>query len=129
MRFGSRCRPTPLAWRDLGEPTEAMPMEWPPLGLIDVDAARRSRIAALLGLLDLPCRALAAPPAVTDGAQRAVRVLLCVADPTPALMATLRATFDRARIVIGSPDPSQQAAVRAFRAGADDFVFLGAGDA
>jgi DNA-binding NtrC family response regulator len=106
-----------------------MPMDWPALALIDVDAARRSRIVALLGVLGFPCRALAAPPVVTDGTRRAVRLLLCVAEPDPALMATLRATFDRARIVIGSADPSQQSAVRAFRAGADDFVFLGAGDA
>ena len=104
-------------------------MDWPALALIDVDPARRNRIVALLGELGLSCRALAAPPAVTDGAHGTVRLLLCVADPDPALMAALRAAFGRARIVIGSTDPSQQSAVRAFRAGADDFVFLGAGDA
>ncbi len=106
-----------------------MPTDGPALALIDADAARRGRIVALLDVLGVPCRALAAPPVDTDGTRRAVRLLLCVADPEPALLTALRAAFERARIVIGSPDPSQQSAVRAFRAGADDFVFLGAGDA
>jgi transcriptional regulator with PAS, ATPase and Fis domain len=55
-------------------------------------------------------------------------MVVCVADPDPALIAALRGAFDRARVVIASADPSQQAAVRAFRAGADDFLHLGGGD-
>jgi DNA-binding NtrC family response regulator len=103
-------------------------MSWPTLALIDPDPARRSRVAALLDALGLPCRALPAPPPGSDAAQRSVRLVLCVAEPHPALVAALRSAFERARVLIGSSDPSQQAAVGAFRAGADDFLFLGAGD-
>ena len=104
-------------------------LTWPALVLIEPDANHRARVATMLDALGVHCRALAAPPPGSDAAQRAVRLLLCVAEPDPALMAALRGAFERARIIIASRDPSQHAAVRAFRSGADDFLFLGAGDA
>jgi DNA-binding NtrC family response regulator len=103
-------------------------MSWPTLALIDPDAAHRARLVRVLETLSIACRALPAPPAGADPAQRAVRHVLYVAEPTPAAMAALRGAFDRARIVIASDDSSQRAAVQAFRAGADDFLFLGADD-
>jgi DNA-binding NtrC family response regulator len=106
----------------------ATTMTWPTLALIDPDATGRARLVRVLETLNIPCRALPHPPAGSDPAQRAVRQVLYVAEPTPATMAALRTAFDRARIVIGSKSPSQQVAVQAFRAGADDFLFLGADD-
>ncbi len=103
-------------------------MSWPTLALIDPDPERRGRLVALLEVLGIPCRAMPTPPPGSDAAQRAVRLVLCVAEPHPALIAALRFAFERARVLIGASDPSQAVAVAAFRAGADDFVFLGGGD-
>ena len=105
-----------------------MAQDAPALVLIDADRPRRDRLAALVRALGHACRAVASSPA-SGPSQVSSGLVLCVAEPTPALVRALRERFAGARIVIGSPDGGQPAAVRAFRAGADDFVHLGAGDA
>ena len=96
------------------------------IALCDPDAKRGGSLALRLGALGLRCRAHAAPPAVPDPDPR---IALTLADPVFDGIARLRQAFPRAAVVAVAADPSQDAAVRAFRAGADDFLWLGAGDA
>jgi DNA-binding NtrC family response regulator len=76
--------------------------------------------------MGLPCRAHARAPALPDAG---VRVVLALAELGAADVARLRLAFPGAAVVAGVADPSQDAAVRAFRAGVDDFLWLGAPDA
>jgi DNA-binding NtrC family response regulator len=94
--------------------------------LFDPDAQRGEMLAARLGALGLRCRAHSAPPAIPDPN---ARVTLTLADSLSVGIARLRLAFPRAVVVAVGTDRSQDAAVRAFRAGADDFLWLGSEDA
>jgi DNA-binding NtrC family response regulator len=98
----------------------------PTVALLDPDALRRAQLASRVGALGLRCHAFAAAPVTPNPA---VGVVLMLAGPCAAEVASLRLAFPRAAVVAGAADRSQEAAVRAFRAGADDFLWLGAADA
>jgi DNA-binding NtrC family response regulator len=98
------------------------------LALVDADAARRGRLATLLGVLGHRVAAHAAVPQIGRAEAGPVDAVLHVATADAPPVAALRIAFPRARIVVASTDASQRAAVAAFRAGADDFVGLAAGD-
>jgi DNA-binding NtrC family response regulator len=106
-----------------------MGQDGPALALIDPDACRRARLAALASALGVPCSALASPPARPPAGNARVRVVLSHAGSDAAAIAALRAAFPAARVIVCAPDASQQAAIAAFRAGADDVFRHGAGDA
>jgi DNA-binding NtrC family response regulator len=95
------------------------------VALLDPDAGRREQVAQRVRALGLPCRAYAAAPAAPDPA---VGVVLTLAEPCATQLASLRNAFPGAAVVAGATDRSQEAAVSAFRAGADDFLWLGATD-
>ena len=95
------------------------------VALVDPDSGRRRRLAGLARALGLGVEAMAHPP---TGAAPQVRLVICAGAMLAGSTAALRAAFPAARVLCCSPDASQGAAVEAFRAGADDFVCLGAGD-
>jgi DNA-binding NtrC family response regulator len=106
-----------------------MGQDGPALVLIDPDALRRERVATLVAMLGASCTELPAAPARPPAGSSAVRLVLSHAGSDGAAIAALRAAFPAARIVVCAADPSQQAAIAAFRAGADDVFCHDAGDA
>lgn len=106
-----------------------MGQDGPTLALIDPDPCRRARLAALAGVLGAPCTGHAAPPAHPQAGSGAVRLVLSHAGSDARAIAALRAAFPAARVVVCASDASQQSAIAAFRAGADDVLRHDAGDA
>ena len=106
-----------------------MGQDQPALALIDPDPRRRARRAALLAALGASCAEFPAPPARPPSTGRAVGLVLTHAGTSATAITALRASFPAARIVVCAEDASQQAAIAAFRAGADDVFRHDAGDA
>lgn len=94
--------------------------------LIDADPQRRARMLAVVGVLRVAADSLAAIPS-----QRLANhpVVLLVDDGSREAVAAARAAFVGACIIVVGLTSEQAEAVQAFRAGADDFVSLGVGDA
>ena len=94
--------------------------------LVDADAPRRARIEASIRLLRVAATSLAAIPSHPLSGHA---VVLLVDGGSGHAVAAARAAFSGACIIVGGLTSEQAEAVRALRAGADDFVWLGAGDA
>ncbi len=99
----------------------------PRIALIDANPARRRRLETLAWALCARGTSLGAVPAGSD--DRDHRLVLLVDDLRAASIAAARAAFPLASIVVAGSSSEQNEAVAAFRAGADDFVWLGGGDA
>ncbi len=98
----------------------------PLLALIDSDPARRKRLETLAWALGV--RGVSASgPALQPDHRHAI--VLLVGDLSHAAIAAARAAYPGARIIVGGLSRAQDDAVTAFRHGADDFVWMGAGDA
>ena len=98
----------------------------PLLALIDSDPARRKRLETLAWALGI--RGDSGGSATTRVDHRHALVLL-VDDISRDGIAAARAAYPAARIIAGGMSSLQDCAIAAFRAGADDFVWMGAGDA
>jgi DNA-binding NtrC family response regulator len=94
--------------------------------LIDAEARRRDRLAALAASLGASCLAVAR--AEEAPSCPALRVAVLIGPATPSGIAALRRRFPAAALIVGEADDSQAPAVAALRAGADDFVSLDRGD-
>ncbi len=94
--------------------------------LIDADPQRRARMLAVVDMLRVPSTSLAAIPLQPMPDHP---VVLLVNGGSREAVESTRRVFAGARIIIVGLTSEQAEAVAAFRAGADDFVCLGAGDA
>lgn len=103
-----------------------MSRQLPMIALIDADPARRLRMESLAWALGVRGASLATVP---HAESRRHGLVLLVGDGARAPVAAARAAFPAARIIAAGLTDDQREAVAAFRAGADDFVWLGAGDA
>lgn len=102
---------------------------WTKLAFVDGDARRGEQAAALARALGLRPRLVKSTPRGPDPGRDLVRVVVQVAECSRAAIAAIKTAFPRAKVIVRGADPSQAAAIDAFRAGADDFIWLGAGDA
>jgi len=102
---------------------------WSKLAFIDGDIRRGEQAAALARALGLRSRVLTGAPRGRDPGRDMVRLVVQVAESSRAAIAAIRTAFPRAKVIVRGEDASQAAAVDAFRAGADDFIWLGASDA
>ena len=101
---------------------------WPSLIVIDGDVRRRSCIERVAIATGIRFRALDALPPDPGPRCDEVRVAILAADSPTDILTAVRDRFPVARAIVRGCDSSQAAAVAAFRAGADDFIALDAGD-
>jgi len=93
---------------------------------IDADQHRRQRLETIVRMIGVRSSSL---PAVPSKPWETQNIVVLVDGGATGVVAAARAAFAGACIVVGGLTTDQAEAVRALRAGADDFVCLGAGDA
>lgn len=105
-----------------------MTSSWPSLTLIDSGHSHRHRFELIARKLGVRFRALPAPPTHADSDSCRVRLVVQVMTENRTALDKVRMAFPCARVVVCGTSSSQDAAVQAFRAGADDFIAPGTGD-
>jgi DNA-binding NtrC family response regulator len=95
---------------------------WPSQVLLGGDDEIRGRVDRVARSLHAGLRVIEAIPDGRDRLREQVQLVLMPMPTSPAALAQLRRAFPTARMIVFGGDASQQAAIEAFRSGADDFV-------